>query len=166
MKEPTWLIHARTYLGLSEVPGIEHNSTILRWWEAIKSPLRDDESPWCAAFVGGVLEECGIRSSRSAAARSYMTWGARLDMPARGCIVVFSRPPNPWSGHVGFVVGIDVKARLMVLGGNQRDKVSIAPFDREVLGYRWPMDVPEVPRDYWELPLLDADGQPASEDEA
>jgi predicted glycosyl hydrolase (DUF1957 family) len=80
--------------------------------------------------------------------------------------VVFSRPPNPWSGHVGFVVGIDVKARLMVLGGNQRDKVSIAPFDREVLGYRWPMGVPEVPRDYWELPLLDADGQPASEDEA
>lgn len=140
MTEPTWLLHARTFLGLGEVKGPKHNATIVRWWEAIKATFRDDETPWCAAFVGGVLEDIGIESSRNASARSYLKWGYPLTAPAVGCVVVFSRPGSAWSGHVGFVVGEDAKGRLLVLGGNQGDQVSVAPFDRaRVLGYRWPL---------------------------
>ena len=46
---------------------------------------------------------------------------------------------------MGFVVGRDPRARLLVLGGNQRDAVNISPFDTaRVLGYRWPPGAPIV----------------------
>lgn len=71
MTEPVWLRIARGYLGQREIVGRKHNPLILRWWQRIRAPFTDDETPWCAGFVGGVLEEAGIKSSRSAAARSY-----------------------------------------------------------------------------------------------
>lgn len=137
MEEPKWLIEARRHIGTKEIPGPKHESKILGWFKAIHAAwFQADEVPWCAAFVGGCLEEVGIRSSRSATAKSYLAWGVPLAAPELGCIVVFSRDGG---GHVGFVVGKDRKERLMVLGGNQGDAVSIAPFDRSrVVGYRWP----------------------------
>jgi uncharacterized protein (TIGR02594 family) len=149
--EPRWLAAARRHLGEREVAGRRHNPLILRWWMLIRAPFTDDETPWCAGFVGGVLEECGIRSSRSAAARSYLRWGMVLPAPRLGCIVVFERGPR--FGHVGFVAGTSRAGHLMVLGGNQGDAVSIAPFARgRVLGFRWPATEP-LPDDT-PLPLL------------
>lgn len=155
---PAWIDHARTFVGLREYPGARHNPTILTWWKRIFADFRDDETPWCAAFVGGVLEEVGVKSTRSAAARSYLKWGRDLTRPVPGCVVVFWRgSPSGWSGHVGFVLGKDAAGNLMVLGGNQGDAVSIRPFDRErVLGYRWPEGVP-IPEEA--LPLLRSDGR-------
>jgi uncharacterized protein (TIGR02594 family) len=162
MSEPVWIIKARSYIGTREYGGSKHNSIILRWWRAIKSAIADDESPWCAAFVGGVLEECTIVSSRAANARSYLKWGARLSAPVVGCIVVFWRgDPKGWSGHVGFVVGKDKAGNLMVLGGNQGDAVNVKPFGRErVLGYVWPKGIP-LPA-IQTLPVLDSDGKLSS----
>lgn len=158
MGEPFWLTTARGYIGTREIVGPKHESRILRWWESIRSSFRDDETPWCAAYVGGVLEECGYRSTRSAAARSYLKWGSALDAPATGCVVVFSRPGNSWSGHVGFVLGKDPVGRLLVLGGNQGNAVSIAPFQMSrVLGYRWPLEAyqrDQFPNVYGPLPVL------------
>lgn len=156
-----WLEKAKSYIGLSEVPGKVHNSKILGWWKAIRSAFRDDETPWCAAFVGGVLEECGIKSSRSATARSYLKWGFPLGGPAVGAIVVFWRgSPCGSKGHVGFVVGKDKTGNLMVLGGNQGDKVSIAAFSpMRVLDFRWP-DAKNIPYQSWEnLPLINHKGE-------
>lgn len=160
--DPHWLKYAKNFLGLREIPGKRHNHTIVDWWKRIGAPFRDDETPWCAAFVGGVLEECGVRSTRSAAARSYTRWGTRLDGPALGSVVVFWRgKPDGWSGHVGFVVGRDKFRNLMVLGGNQDDAVNIKPFARtRVLSYHWPKayDVPgRTGMDT--LPLLMSDGK-------
>lgn len=137
---PKWLRMAASYLGLREIRGKRHNPKIIEWWKKIKAHFRDDETPWCAGFVGGVLEECGILSSRSAAARSFLNWGIEIDGPCVGCIVVFWRgSPGGWSGHVGFVVGRDLRGNLMVLGGNQGNEVNIKPFaQNRVLGYRWP----------------------------
>lgn len=145
-KNPLWLAKAASYLGTKEIPGKLHNARILGWWAKIRAPFRDDETPWCAAFVGGVLEECGIASTRSASARSYTKWGVKLDGPKIGAVVVFWRgSPSGWSGHVGFIVGKDDAGNLMVLGGNQGNEVSVKPFalDR-VLSYHWPKshDVP------------------------
>ena len=145
--EPTvlaWLVKARSYLGLKEYKGREHNTTIVNWWIRIQQVFRDDETPWCAAFVGGVLEEVGIASTKKANARSYTTWGRLLDKPAVGCIVVFWRgKKSGWKGHVGFVTGKDEKGRLLVLGGNQSDAVNIKAFPKSrVLSYRWPKAVP------------------------
>lgn len=141
MNDVRWLTEARRWLGLKEVKGAQHAPQILKWWAAIRAPFLDDETPWCAGFVGGVLEACGIRSTRSAAARSYLKWGSLLAAPAVGCVVVFERGPT--FGHVGFVVGRNAQGQLLVLGGNQGDAVTIAAFDmRRVLQYRWPAGEP------------------------
>lgn len=136
-----WVDRARQLIGLSETKGGTHSPEILRMWQDIKrSGIKDDETPWCAAFVGAMLERVGVLSSRFESAKSYLTWGVRLDGPAPGCIVVFSRDGG---GHVGFVVGQDTAGNLLVLGGNQGDSVSIKSFPRaRVTGYRWPVDVP------------------------
>lgn len=159
LSDPKWIAEARQYIGQREIKGSAHNPTILRWWKLIKSSFKDDETAWCAAFVGGVLEQCGITSTRSAAARSYLDFGKTLDKPAYGCVVVFWRgSPSGWSGHVGFIVGKDKRGNLMVLGGNQSDAVNIKPFSKSrVLGYRWPGIWPYAER--FDLPLLDSDGK-------
>ncbi len=155
-----WLDAARKYIGQSEIKGNTHNPIILRWWAAIRAPFTEDETPWCAAFVGGVLEECGIRSSRAASARSYLKWGQRLGSPAVGAVVVFWRgSPDGWSGHVGFVAGQDQAGNLMVLGGNQGDQVNVRPFPlSRVLGYRWPLTEPLPSPIGMPLPVIKSSG--------
>jgi uncharacterized protein (TIGR02594 family) len=157
--DPAWLSEARKYIGTKEIPGPGNNPVILRWWMAIKTAFNQDSVPWCAAFTGGCLEAVGIRSSRSAMARSYTRWGLGV-APAVGAIVVFSRPPSPTSGHVGFVVGRDQHGRLMVLGGNQGDAVNIRAFTLDrVLGYRWPPGHPlPKPGNVKDLPVVRSDG--------
>lgn len=156
MQEPKWLTLARTYIGVQEIKGSQHNPFILELWKSAKlGGIKNDETPWCAGFVGGVLEQSGIRSARADNARSYLAWGGKLEMPTVGCIVVFERGPD--SGHVGFVVGRDSNRNLMVLGGNQGDMVKISSFNvYRVLGYRWPAGEPMgSPL----LPILASNGQ-------
>ncbi len=139
--EPPWIKEARAQIGIREIKGPRHEPKILAWWRAIKrGGIQDDETPWCAAFVGGCLEAVGIVSSRFESARSYEKWGSALASPIYGCVVVFGRDGG---GHVGFVVGQDSARNLMVLGGNQGDAVNIKAFQRSrVLAYRWPLGVP------------------------
>lgn len=163
MKEPNWLTLARTYLGVAEIKGPQHNPKILDLWKAAKlGGIKNDEIPWCAGFVGGILEMSGIRSTRADSARSYLNWGVKLERAIIGCVVVFER--GPASGHIGFVVGRNAKGNLIVLGGNQGDKVSIAPFDSaRAIGYRWPTGQ-YLPIE--ELPILASNNQPLSTNEA
>lgn len=141
MSGPAWITEARQYIGLREIKGPQNNPKILEWWKAIKrGGIKDDETPWCAAFVGGCLEAAGVTSSRFESAKSYETWGSPLAAPIYGCIVVFSRDGG---GHVGFVVGQDKAGNLMVLGGNQGDAVNVKAFQRSrVTAYRWPLGLP------------------------
>lgn len=141
---PSWIIEAQRHIGQREIKGVNHNPLILRWWKAIKrGGIKTDEVPWCAAFVGAMLEAVGIVSSRFESAKSYLDWGHPLDSPIFGCVVVFQRDGG---GHVGFVVGRDKADNLLVLGGNQNDAVSVAAFGRaRVVGYRWPSNVPAAP---------------------
>lgn len=154
---PSWLEHARSYLGQKEIKGPKHNPLILGWWKKINAAwFTDDETPWCGAFVGGVLAESGMKVAKNAAsARAWLNYGHELKKPAVGCIVIFARNGG---GHVGFVVGKDQKGNLMVLGGNQGDTVTIAPFAMSrVLGYRWPG---VAPFDYrYDLPLVKSSGK-------
>lgn len=138
---PLWLQYALDELGTAEVPGRLHNPRILEYWQQVRVPFQDDETPWCAAYVGAMLEHAAVRSTRSAAARSYEHWGKRVD-GLFGSIAVFWREPRVKGfGHVGFLVGKDAAGRLMILGGNQGDKVSIMPFDpARLLCTVWPED--------------------------
>jgi uncharacterized protein (TIGR02594 family) len=164
--DPPWLALARQQIGLAEIAGAKHESRIVRFFADIGSKFRDDETPWCAAFVGAMLERAGVTSTRKEAARSYLNWGAKLAFPVLGCVVVFERPPSTWSGHVGFVVGVDAFDNLMTLGGNQGNVVSIAPFKRaRVLGYRWPPATTYPNAQPLDLPLLSSTGVVSSQEQ-
>ena len=139
---PTWYSVAHAFIGLEEIVGSDHNEQILEFWDLCKLPFRDDETPWCAGFVGGVLEKCGIRSTRSGMARSYLKWGKPIDGPKVGAVVVFWRGARySTSGHVGFCAGLEDGGFIPTLGGNQGNKVCIKPYPKSrVLGYRWVAD--------------------------
>jgi uncharacterized protein (TIGR02594 family) len=138
----SWIELASQFIGLHEIKGKEHNPEILQMWKDIKrGGIKDDETAWCAAFVGAILERSGIKSSRFEGASSYSTWGDKLAEPADGCVVVFTREGG---GHVGFVVGQDSDGNLLVLGGNQSDAVNVKAFPRtRVTAYRWPSGFPK-----------------------
>jgi len=136
--KPKWLAETEKHIGLKEIPGLAHESRILNMWQTIKmGGIKDDETPWCAAFVGACLEASSIRSTRSGWAKSYLNWGRPLLRPALGCVVVFDRAGG--GGHVGFATGYDANGKLLILGGNQGNSVNIKPFDvARILAYRWP----------------------------
>lgn len=143
MNEPPWLAIARAELGRHEVPGPANEPRILEYHQATTLKATSDAVPWCSAYACFVMTEAGLASTGSAAARSWLAWGRPLKQPVAGCIAVFSRPPDPASGHVGFYLETAGDGRLMILGGNQGDAVSIRPYPRaRLLGFRWPAGVP------------------------
>lgn len=138
--DPPWLARARTYIGLREIKGPQHEPKVVELFKLSGfSGIKDDETAWCAAFVGGVLALSGIPDSDSLAARSYEKWGTALKEPVLGCVGVKRRAGGAaWQGHVGFVVAANA-THVWLCGGNQSDKVSIARFQRaEFTAFRWP----------------------------
>lgn len=140
IKEPAYLTEARKHIGVAEIPGARHNATIQSWLRSLRAWWDDDETPWCGVFVAHCVRAANMPLPKNwMRARAWLEWGNKLDSPRLGCVVVFSRNGG---GHVGFVVGRDNAGRLLVLGGNQGNRVSIAPFDlSRVVGYRAPVGV-------------------------
>jgi len=166
-KEPCWLRRARQEIGVQEIPGSRHSAAVLGYWERSKLYFKSDEIPWCAGFVGAMLEDCGIRSTRSGMARSYAQgWGRKLTQAIPGAIVVFWRGSRNGSyGHVGFVTGLDQNGNVRCLGGNQSNAVNVKSFSTDrVLGYYWPDGVP-LPGDDAKLTVVHSD-DPLSTNEA
>lgn len=137
--EPIWLQVAKSYIGTQEVVGYKHNPIILGWWKRLGLPFTDDETPWCAGFVGGVLEECQLKSTRSGLALSYANYGVRLSGPAVGAIASMKRNGG---GHVGIVAGKNKKGQILLVGGNQSNAVNVKAFPAErIIAYTWPTGV-------------------------
>jgi len=136
-----WLRVAKRELSLDvkEIKGSNDNPRIIAYHATTSLSANDDETPWCSSFVNFCMEEAGIRGSDSAAARSWENWGKKLDKPNIGCVVVLERPAGgPNAGHVGFYVG-EKDNEIHLLGGNQGNKVCIAPFkNTRVITYRKP----------------------------
>lgn len=97
-----------------------------------------DDGVWCAAFVGFVLETCGIHSTRALNARSYLKWGTAEQSPKQGDVVIFWRDSvDSANGHVSFFHHDDGD-HIYCLGGNQGSGiVDIERYPKNrVLGYR------------------------------
>lgn len=130
---------AGEHLGLKEWPGAKHNPRVVEFFEQSgHSWVKDDETPWCAAFVGAVLASVGLQGTGKLNARSYLDWGQAVDDPRPGDVVVFWRgSKNGWQGHVAFFVRWDGDDGLIVRGGNQGNAVSDARYPRDrLLGFR------------------------------
>lgn len=164
--EPLWLSVARMAHALAEIPGRLSNPVVLQWARDIGAPdwYDNDDKPWCALFLNRVLKACQLPMAGTGfdllRARSFAVWGQRLDAPALGSILVFTRPEG---AHVGFYLG-EHAAAFRVYGGNQANQVGEAWIARDRLqAIRWPADHP--------LPVsapvrLAADGRSMSGNEA
>lgn len=131
---------AGEYIGIAEWPGAKHNPAVVEMFAKVGHDwVEDDETPWCAAFVGAVLAGLGLPHTGKLNARSYMGWGAEVRMQdARpGDVVVLWRgSQTSWQGHVAFLVRFDGD-RVVLRGGNQGNGVTDAPYPRDrILGIR------------------------------
>jgi uncharacterized protein (TIGR02594 family) len=123
-----------------EYAGGDHNPRVVQYFKTVgHSWVQDDETAWCAAFVGFCLEKAGLGSTRKLNARSYLDYGNAVTKPQLGDVVVFWRnSPTSWQGHVGFYINEDEDG-IRVLGGNQSNQVSIIEYPKQrLLGYRRP----------------------------
>ena len=132
-----WVEAGLKDVGIHEVRDEEHVHQM--WRDAKLSGLTKfpaSEVPWCSAAICSWFERVGIRSARTDGAKNWLNWGVKLEKPAQGCVVVFTRKGG---GHVGLVMGEDEKGNLLVLGGNHQNMVSIKSFSKaRVVGYRYP----------------------------
>jgi len=143
-REPRWLELARAVIGVLEKDGPESNPKVLAFFREVGHEwVKDDsDTAWCGAFVGTIIKRAGLAPlppSKVLGARNWEAWGERLEQPALGCIGVKRRTGGQaWQGHVGFVVAANPTTIWMV-GGNQANRVSIAPFSKwQFTGFRWP----------------------------
>ena len=140
-EEPEWMAVARKEMGTKEYAGDADNPDVVKYLKSVDtlsvSAQRNDETPWCSAFVNWCMEEAGIKGTENAAARSWLQWGSELAEPEIGCVVVLWRgSPAGWQGHVGFFVK-ETLTTVSLLGGNQGDQVNISKYSKDrVLEYR------------------------------
>lgn len=154
-----WLTIAESLVGITEKRGSVDNPKILEMSRLCGHGwVRDDETPWCAAFVGACLKLSGFKNSGALNARSYLHFGRRLKRPEKGCIVVFWRKKK--SGPYGHVAFFDHKQgnSIYVLGGNQSgggsEAVNVKAYPKgRVLGYFWPTETGPLP-DQTSLPTI------------
>lgn len=142
-----WMHIAQRLIGTAEVPGAAANPAILEMFRATGYKPRGDEDPWCSACVCHCLEKSGVRSTRSASAASYLTWGVPLAAPVYGCVAVIPRAVAPRRYHVTFFsgwVGSD-RAVFRALGGNQSNSVCVSPYPARSAVFRWPSGYPVPP---------------------
>lgn len=162
MSDPIWLVKARAYRGLREIPGKKHNPTIQRWLRSMGAWWTDDETPWCGTFVAHCLRDANFSLPvHWYRARGWEAYGLNLrpDRLAPGAILVFARAGG---GHVGFYEAED-DTHFHVFGGNQSNMVNTTRIAKErLLVARWPSGVPVTGKRVFVTPA----GTPLSTNEA
>ena len=113
-----WMTLAEKQVGVNE----KDHPALIREYHQIGGKLKaGGETPWCASFVGWVLEKCGLKGTGSAAAISYAKYGQPIDkskpIPYGAIMVIKFGTGN----HVAFCAG-DKGNRVSMLGGNQSSK--------------------------------------------
>lgn len=132
---------AQRFVGeVRELPGAQQHP-LIQWAHMLCNlgPDTPDEVPWCSSFLNVVAWLLQLPRSRSAAARSWLDVGQviPLDQATPGNdVVILKRGDQTWQGHVGLFAG-RIGAEVFILGGNQGNGVTIAPFKvGDVLGVR------------------------------
>lgn len=158
--EPGWIDLAEAELGVSEIAGKAQNSRIAEYHDSVEGfeGKRTENNPWCASFINWVLEEAGYKGAESAWSHAWKSWGDGLSKPAVGSVAfidwgkINSKKAN--KGHVGFVVGKTTEGKIVLLGGNQSDKVKYSAFPKKwIHAYRVPAGYVMDP-DLYILPTL------------
>jgi len=137
--DPVWMPIADAERGVRRFSPGETNPRIVEYNNTTQLVGYDDKISWCSSFINWCMAGAGVCGTGSALARSWLDWGAAIDTPIYGCVVVLTRDdPTSWHGHVGFYLRHD-ETTIHLLGGNQLDEVRELDYPiSSVLGYRWP----------------------------
>ncbi len=141
--DPNWMTIAHGQMGTKEYQGDADNPDVIKYLQSVDSlsvsAQRNDETSWCSAFINWCMEQSGFNGTDNAAARSWLNWGNKIELPQVGCITVLWREsPDSWKGHVGFFIR-ETSSYVYLLGGNQSNEVNISRYPKNrVLGYRMP----------------------------
>ena len=140
---PSWFNVANGEIGVKEFSN-GSNPRIVEY--ARLNGFSDDEVSWCASFIKWCLQQAGQSvDGITGMAKSFSRSSAfeKIATPLYGSIAVYHRPPNPGSGHVGFVQGIQ-GGRILTLGGNQSNMVKISGYPASrLVGFYWPKGAPK-----------------------
>jgi uncharacterized protein (TIGR02594 family) len=150
--KPRWLEIAEAEQGVHEIPGPASEKRIVEYHSVTTLKATDDSVPWCSSFCAWCMERAGIKSTRSARARSWCSWGIPSEAVPGAVVVLKQRTvgkdkaTGSASGfHVGFFIS-KTPTHIRLLGGNQGDSVKYSDFPLEkyaVWEMRWP--APELP---------------------
>lgn len=86
-------------------------------------------TPWCAAFINGILERNGYKKSLSNKASSFLNYGTRVSSPQPGDIVLIGKRGR--ISHVGIFSHFEYRGNtkyVALLGGNQSNRVQISKY--------------------------------------
>jgi uncharacterized protein (TIGR02594 family) len=145
------------------------NPTIIDWAKEeggeIAAEYTHDSIPWCALFANHCLTLAGLKGTGTLWALDFAgKWPCtKLLGPAVGAFAPMVRSGG---GHIIQIVGRDKQGRIMGLGGNQSDKVSIEPFPMSRLnkGFWWPSSaMPPLDIGIQKLPIVLSDGRLSKE---
>lgn len=133
-----YMSEALKHLGVTEVKGIKSNELIVSWWIKLGAWFRDDATPWCGLLVGLCLKQTGYEIPKEFyRALKWLDYGVPCS-PAVGAIAIMKREGG---GHVAFVAGKTKHGNIVLLGGNQGDKVCYASVKpNAIVGYRRPIE--------------------------
>ena len=138
---------AQRFVGTTEVKGPMSNPQVMAMLRLDDEWPKDDSVPWCSAFINYIAWLLRLPRSKSLRARSWLSVGevVTLENAEPGFdVVIFKRGTGTQPGadvidapgHVGFYAGTEGK-RVLVLGGNQGDSVSIEAYPKSnLLGLR------------------------------
>jgi uncharacterized protein (TIGR02594 family) len=145
---------AMNEMGVSEIPGPIHNDRVLEYHQSTLYPPRtdDNDGPWCSSFLNWVMETSGLNGSNSARSLSWLGWGQSVSTPVYGGVGIINYGEG--KGHVGIIVGQTSDGKIVLLGGNQGDKVQLRSFLRsQIVDIRIPNGyVPPI--EHYSLPIL------------
>jgi len=168
---PLWLEAGMKLLGTHEGVGSKDNKVLIDWAKEeggdIAKEYTHDSIPWCALFANHILTHVGLKGTETLWALDFAgKWPSiKLMGPAVGAFAPMLRDGG---GHITVVVGKDQAGRIMGLGGNQSDAVTIAPFALSRLnkGFWWPEGV-AIPTDVGvsSLPTVQSDGHVSSKED-
>lgn len=131
---------AFSQVGVEETVGTNHTSRVLQYFEEIGHKwVKDDETPWCAAFANWCCKKAMVEDTGKLNARSFLDIGQAIDLKdaEHGDVVILWRGSKTSAqGHVAFYVDQDA-SKVCLIGGNQDNSVCLGMYDKSrVLGVR------------------------------
>lgn len=142
---------AERFIGMTEVAGTASHPAILAMLRLDQAWPESDEVPWCSAALNWWCWLLRLPRSKDLRARSWLGVGRAVVVPALpdrlsqatcqaevgfDAVILWRGSREGTAGHVGLFAGWEGD-QVLLLGGNQGDRVCVAPFPRErILGIR------------------------------